>query len=108
MPQTAHENMAQRAKGEGATLIDMKLCEIPDKLLAWEVVIAGDMGCITFAATAAKARWNAVHSYWEAGFGRHRKWPSVRAKRVPSLDNSPLRDKSARKCWVPEYAYANQ
>jgi hypothetical protein len=45
--------------------------------------------CVVFAATAAKARWIAVRSYWDAN-GRRRTWPAVKSKRAPHLDTSPL------------------
>lgn len=70
--------------------------------LAWETTV-NDMTAVTFAATAAAARWNAVKSYREAGYGRPGQWPPVKAKRLPMLDDSPLKAQG-RKCWVPEYA----
>lgn len=71
-------------------------------LVAWEVDI-NSMTAITFAKTAAAARWNTVRAYWDAGFGRQGKWPNAKAKRVPELDQCPLKDREPRKCWVPEY-----
>jgi hypothetical protein len=73
-----------------------------DEKLAWTVTVSG-MDCVVFATTSAKARWIAVRSYWDAGYGNHGQWPNCRAKRYPILDKSPLRDKPQR-AWVPEYA----
>lgn len=70
--------------------------------LAFEVTIS-DMCCIVFSETPAKARWQAVKSYWDAGYGRNGVWPRPAAARVPRLDGSPLRNER-QKAWVPEYA----
>lgn len=73
--------------------------------LAWEVAI-NDMRCVVFAATKPKARWIAVRSYWDTGYGRGSgNWPSCRAWRVHVLDSSPLRHQPA-KAWAPEFAHA--
>lgn len=74
-------------------------------LLAFEVTIGGDSDfySITFAHSVAAARWNAVRSYRDAGFGRPGQWPNVKAKRIQCLDGSVLRHQG-RRCWVPEYA----
>lgn len=75
--------------------------------LAWEVEI-NSLLLIVFAPTKPKARWIAVRSYREAGYGREGVWPPVTAKRVPSLDKSSLRHR-AQKAWAPEYArYAHE
>lgn len=76
-----------------------------DGLLAFEVQL-DDMFCITFAPTAAAARYNAVHGAREAGFyERKGRWPSyIKATRKPLLDKSSLRLLGRRKCWTPEYA----
>ncbi len=71
--------------------------------LAWEVTINGEMTCIVFTTTAPKARWMAVNSFRSAGFGRPNQWPNVKAKRIPVFDDSPLRDRPGRRCWIPEY-----
>jgi hypothetical protein len=74
-----------------------------ESLLAFEVEI-NSMTCVVFASTPAKARWIAVKSYWEAGYGRGSgTWPRAKAKRVPHLDKSPLRDRE-QKAWCPDYA----
>lgn len=70
--------------------------------LAFEVDIQF-MRCIVFAATPAKARWIAVRSFWDAGYGCKGQWPNAKAVRVPRLDASSLREREA-KAWVPEYA----
>ncbi len=73
--------------------------------LAFEVTVSG-MDCVVFAATPAKARWIAVKSYWDAGYGRGPgTWPNVKAWRRPALDRSPLRNRE-QKAWVPEYAWS--
>jgi hypothetical protein len=72
-------------------------------LLAWEIEI-NSMTCIVFAATEPKARWLAVKSFWEAGYGHRGVWPRPSARRVPELDTSPLREHSANRCYAPEYA----
>lgn len=56
---------------------------------AWEVDVDYTR-CIVFAATAAKARWIAVKSYWEAGCGRKGEWPRPEARREPQFDNCRL------------------
>ena len=71
-------------------------------LLAFDVRI-DDMHCICFAMSAPKARWMAVHGYWDAGFGRRGLWPRAVATRKPEYDNSPIRKMGKGKCWVPEY-----
>lgn len=71
--------------------------------LAFAVEI-NSMTCVVFAINAAKARWIAVKSYWEAGYGRGPgTWPNPKAKRVPRLDSSPLKD-AEQKSWSPDYA----
>ena len=62
--------------------------------------------CITFAFSAAAAKWNAVSAAREAGYYlRRRQWPkSVKVKRAPKHDASNLNDKgSYRRCFCPEY-----
>lgn len=71
-------------------------------LLAFEVEIHS-LTCVVFAATPAKARWIAVRSYWEAGYGRGSgTWPRPKATRAPAFDNCQLKDRGGR-AWVPEY-----
>lgn len=70
---------------------------------AWEVEVNG-LVCITFAATEAKAKWNAVSGYREAYDSRRGVWPSVKAVRRPHLDKSFAFDPSRpRRCFSPEY-----
>ena len=75
-------------------------------LVAYEVFV-DDTHCFTFAKSPAAARWNAISSAREAGYyTRHKEWPSeLSAKRAPQYDDSPLRDRSFRKCYSPDYMY---
>ena len=52
-------------------------------LFAFKVSI-GDMTCVAFAESAPKARWLAVKSYWNAGYGNRRVWPRPSSTRYPS------------------------
>jgi hypothetical protein len=61
--------------------------------VAYEVTLKGERA-IVFAASAAKARWAAVRSYWEA-YGREHEWPSVRATRAPRLDGALERSRGS-------------
>lgn len=65
---------------------------LTDNLLAYRVTI-DDMSCIVFAPTPAKARWMAIKSYWEAGYGRPRVWPRPSAVRTPHYDCHPASDR---------------
>ena len=69
--------------------------------LGWHVEI-NSMSCIVFAESKPKARWIAVKSYWEAGFGRRRAWPRPTVWRAEQYDNSPLRDHFQR-AWSEEH-----
>jgi hypothetical protein len=69
--------------------------------LAYAVSI-DDLTCIVFASTKPQARWVAVRSYWDAGYGSRRIWPSAHAIRRPDLDSSPLRN-AERMAYAPEY-----
>lgn len=60
------------------------LLAAPQPLLAWRVEI-NYMSAVVFAATHPKAKWAAVHAYWEA-YGDHNGWPSVSAVRAPEFD----------------------
>lgn len=55
------------------------------ELLAFDVEI-NSMHGIAFAATKPKARWIAVKSYWDAGYGRKGLWPRPVAVRAPRFD----------------------
>lgn len=68
---------------------------------AFRVTIAG-LSAITFAASAAQAKWFCVRSYRDAGYGRHDVWPDCAVKRAPEYDQSPLRDQPG-KCWGEDY-----
>lgn len=70
--------------------------------VAWLVEV-NDWTAVAFAATAPKARWIAVKSYWEA-FGKDG-WPSVKATRAPEHDRSHvLADPRAySQVWGEEY-----
>ncbi len=56
-----------------------------DAPVAYRIDI-NSMSGVAFATTQAKARWIAVSSYWEAGYGRKGLWPSVSAARALDLD----------------------
>ena len=70
-------------------------------LLAYRVEIEGSH-CICFAASAAKARWIAVKSYWEAGYGRKGVWPRPTAARCPIYDNHSLK-KQPNRAYSEDY-----
>lgn len=61
------------------------------------------MSGIAFTTTAAKARWIAVSSYWEAGYGRKGLWPSVQAWREPRLDGRASNITDFKKVYAEEY-----
>ena len=63
--------------------------------VCWEVEIEG-MSCFVFATTFAKAKWIAVRSYREAGYGSDGRWPYVTAVRRERHDKSPARLQPAR------------
>lgn len=49
-----------------------------------------DMTSVVFAETRDKAKWIAVKSFWEAGYGNGRgTWPYPRAHRAEHFDKSP-------------------
>ena len=55
---------------------------------AWKVTVEG-IDCITFSRTRSRAKWIAVRSYWDAGYGDgwpKKKWPQVKAIRCPIYD----------------------
>ncbi len=72
------------------------------KKVAWRVTI-DDKSCIVFAPTKPKARWIAVRSYREAGYGRPDVWPNAVAAREPMYDGSRLAERESR-AWTEEYA----
>lgn len=71
-------------------------------LLAFDVTI-DSTHAIVWAETPAKARWQAVKAYRDAGYGRQREWPRPTARRVPRYDDHPLKDRTDSRAWVPEY-----
>ena len=66
-----------------STVIDVPTAK--PKAVAWRVEI-NSLGCIVFAATKAKAKWIAVRSWREAGYGHRGEWPSIQCGRRPDLD----------------------
>lgn len=58
-------------------------------VVAWGVDINAQTA-IVFATTAAKARYIAVLSYWDAYGKRKGKWPPVTSWREPRFDKSML------------------
>jgi len=77
----------------------------PTGLVAWEVEVR-NMSCIVFAATAPKARWQAVKGYWAAGYGRGPgTWPRPEARREPMFDRSPMKDQPPQ-CWSRDYVWS--
>ena len=60
------------------------------------------LDAIVFAATRAKAKWQAVKGYRDAGYGAHKSWPNVRAVRIPKYDGSFLKN-GPHSCWEREY-----
>jgi hypothetical protein len=75
--------------------------------VAWEVEL-NDSTTITYARTAAAAKWCAVEAYRDA-FGSHQPWPSpLRASRAPRLDGATfdtkrLADLPGRRCYVRDF-----
>ena len=61
---------------------------------------------VVFAETAAKAKWIAVSSYWDA-FGKTAGWPCDAVYRLPRYDNNPLRD-GKRTPWTEDYVQDRQ
>jgi hypothetical protein len=74
-------------------------------VVAWEVEIYS-MRCIVFATTAPKARWVAVRSYWEAGYGQKGMWPRPHAARCSAFDKSYLAQEDATKAYTWDYVWA--
>lgn len=81
-----------------------KPADDPENRLAWRVFV-DDMSCIVFAMTSSRAKWVAVSSYWEAGYGWRGQWPNTRTERVPVLDKSPKR-LGPQRPLCEEHAYA--
>jgi hypothetical protein len=80
------------------------LPELSTALVAWYVEIH-TMRCVVFAATAPKARWIAVKSYWEAGYGQKGMWPRPHAWRAPHFDKSRLAKENPRVAYGEEYVH---
>ena len=55
-------------------------------MVAWDVCVDGWASAIVFAETAPKAKWLAVRSYWDAGYGEKGSWPACGTKREPRFD----------------------
>lgn len=55
-------------------------------LVAWELEVNGH-SCVVYAASAAKAKWRAVKSYWEA-YDRRDGWPPISIARAPFYDRA--------------------
>ena len=75
------------------------------KRIAFKVAIFNEP-CIVFAETAAKAKFIAVRSYWEA-YGKSEGWPEISCKRIPGFDSNPLCE-GERAAWTIEHAEAYQ
>lgn len=63
--------------------------ELPKCSVAWILSCDGYADMVTWAPTAASARWNWVKGYRDA-YGNDGHWPSVTAKRYELLDKSHL------------------
>lgn len=69
--------------------------------LAFAVELDGH-SCICFGPTKAAAKWQAVRSWREAGFGQRGEWPqSLKATRRPEYDSFVWAEK--RNAWAEEY-----
>lgn len=69
--------------------------------LAYSVELDGDL-CICFGPTKAAAKWQAVRSWREAGYGKRGDWPkTLRAARRPEYDSFIWADR--RNAWAEEY-----
>lgn len=63
--------------------------ELPPNSTAWILSCDGYADMVTWAPTAASARYNWVKFYRDA-YGNYGTWPSVTARRYPLLDKSHL------------------
>lgn len=62
---------------------------LPPNSVAWLLCCEGYQDMVTWAPTAAAARYNWVKLYRDA-YGTNGSWPSVRSSRYPILDRSHL------------------
>jgi len=72
--------------------------------VAYAVELDG-VKCICFGVTKAAAKWQAVRSWREAGFGQRGEWPrTLKAARSPEYDSFNW---AHRRCaWVEDYVAA--
>lgn len=73
----------------------------PTVNVAWGAEVNGMGGVVVFAPTRNKARFAAVHSYWEV-MGRNG-WPSVSVWRRPEFDKSSLASTAGRRAFCEDY-----
>jgi hypothetical protein len=64
--------------------------QLPEGSVAWILGHDDWPDMVTWAPTAAAARYNWARSYWSAGHGSRREWPRVTSARYPLLDNSRI------------------
>lgn len=69
--------------------------------VAWIVEIE-DHACVAFADTRAKAKWIAVASWRDAGYGTNGRWPHVQAWRAKCYDEFSGKD-DGPKAWCEDY-----
>jgi len=80
--------------------------ELPAGSVAWILGCEGYADMVTWAPTAAKARWNWVYFYRNA-YGNNGQWPRVTAKRYELLDKSHLPHRFKRRVMeLQEAMYA--
>jgi hypothetical protein len=65
------------------------------ELVAWSVEVSS-IPCVVFASSWPKAKWIAVKSYREAGYGVKGSWPSCRGGRTKEYDGSTLKKDGPR------------
>jgi len=72
----------------------------PVKLKAYRVVMDDfpEFTLLTWATSAAAARYNAARGLWEAYGQRRGVWPRSRATRCPAMDASHLSRGMFRRC----------
>lgn len=71
---------------------------------AWKVTVNG-VDCIVFASGPGKAKWMAVKSWRDSGYGKRGEWPLLSIARAPEFDRSEptggLQNSSG--CYSPSY-----
>lgn len=67
--------------------------------VCWQVTLE-DHVCYAYAPTRSAAKWVAVSSWREAGYGSDGRWPSpLTAKRFPSRDRHVLSECRYTSCF---------